>query len=140
MRYLVDHYLNAADLKVQPGRKISAHSLRHTAGTLAVQNGASLRQVQDLLGHADLRTTALYTHVGDKWKNNPGLKSGVSVFKLHDEDEEGVKEKGVKGKGKGKGKEAKAKGEGAKENGKRKRLSKGEATESADAPLPPTSE
>ena len=81
MRYLVDHYLNAADLKHQPGRKISAHSLRHTAGTLAVQNGVGLRQVQELLGHADLRTTAIYTHVGDKWQNNPGLKSGVSVFK-----------------------------------------------------------
>jgi integrase/recombinase XerD len=133
MRYLVDHYLNAADLKVQPGRKISAHSLRHTAGTLAVQNGVGLRQVQDLLGHADLRTTALYTHVGDKWKNNPGLKSGVSVFKPKDEDEEekGAKAKGVKGKGKG----AKAKGEGVKGKGKRKRLSKGEATESADVPL-----
>jgi integrase/recombinase XerD len=86
MRYLVDHYLNAVDLKHQPGRKISAHSLRHTAGTLAVQNGASLRQVQDLLGHADLRTTAIYTHVGDKWKNNPGLKSGVSVFKQEDSE------------------------------------------------------
>jgi hypothetical protein len=82
--------------------------LRHTAGTLAVQNGVGLRQVQDLLGHADLRMTALYTHVGDKWKNNPGLKSGVSVFKPHDEDEKGEgvkgKEKGAKGKGKGKGK------------------------------------
>ena len=81
MRYLVDYYLNAADLKHQPGRKISAHSLRHTAGTLAVQNGVGLRQVQELLGHADLRTTAIYTHVGDKWQNNPGLKLGVSVFK-----------------------------------------------------------
>jgi integrase/recombinase XerD len=86
MRYLVDMYLNAADLKQQPGRKISAHSLRHTAGTLAVQNGASLRQVQDLLGHADARTTAIYTHVGDKWKNNPGLKLGVSVFKPTEPD------------------------------------------------------
>ena len=86
MRYLVDFYLNAADLKVQPGRKISAHSLRHTAGTLAVQNGVGLRQVQDLLGHADLRTTAIYTHVGDKWQNNPGLKLGVSVFKPTDSE------------------------------------------------------
>ena len=73
--------MNGADLKHQPGRKISAHSLRHTAATLAVQNGVGLRQVQELLGHADLRTTAIYTHVGDKWQNNPGLKLGVSVFK-----------------------------------------------------------
>jgi integrase/recombinase XerD len=85
IRYLVDHYLNGADLKHQPGRKISAHSLRHTAGTLAVQNGVGLRQVQELLGHADLRTTAIYTHVGDKWQNNPGLKLGVSVFKQDDD-------------------------------------------------------
>ena len=87
-----------------------AHSLRHTAGTLAVQNGVSLREVQELLGHADLRTTAIYTHLGDKWKNNPGLKSGVSVFKLHDEEKEEIKEEGVKGKG-----------EGVKGKGKRKR-------------------
>ena len=107
-------------LKHQPGRKISAHSLRHTAGTLAVQNGVSLREVQELLGHADLRTTAIYTHLGDKWKNNPGLRSGVSVFKPKDE--------GVKGKG-----------EGGRGKGKRKRLSKEEATESTDVPLPPTS-
>ena len=80
MRYLVDYYLKRVDLKDMPSRKISAHSLRHTAGTLAVQNGASLRQVQDLLGHADLRTTALYIHVGDKWKNNPALKSGVNLY------------------------------------------------------------
>jgi integrase/recombinase XerD len=85
IRYLVDHYLSGVDLKHQPGRKISAHSLRHTAGTLAVQNGVGLRQVQELLGHADLRTTAIYTHVGDKWQNNPGLKLGVSVFKQDDD-------------------------------------------------------
>ncbi|WP_072061066.1 tyrosine-type recombinase/integrase [Crocosphaera watsonii] len=58
---------------------MSAHSLRHTAGTLAIRAGSDLRQVQDLLGHADPRTTALYAHVADRWRNNPALRLGVKV-------------------------------------------------------------
>jgi site-specific recombinase XerD len=58
---------------------LSAHSLRHTAATLAIQSGASLRQVQDLLGHADPRTTAIYTHIGDRWLNNPALNLGINL-------------------------------------------------------------
>jgi len=54
-------------------RQLSAHSLRHTAGTLTLRAGASLRQVQDLLGHADPRTTAIYAHISDRWTHNPAL-------------------------------------------------------------------
>lgn len=77
IRLIVDRYLQLADLKHTPGRTISAHSLRHTAGTLALRSGAELRQVQDLLGHADPRTTCIYAHVGDRWENNPALKLGI---------------------------------------------------------------
>jgi integrase/recombinase XerD len=79
VRKIVDGYLSALDLKHGEGRTLSAHSLRHTAGTLAIQSGASLRQVQDLLGHADPRTTAIYTHVGDRWLNNPALNLGIKL-------------------------------------------------------------
>jgi integrase/recombinase XerD len=79
IRFIVDSYLESLDLKHGQGRTLSAHSLRHTAGTLAIQNGASLRQVQDLLGHADPKTTAIYTHVGDRWINNPALKLGIKL-------------------------------------------------------------
>ncbi len=79
IRKIVDGYLQALNLKHGEGRTLSAHSLRHTAGTLAIQNGASLRQVQDLLGHADPRTTAIYTHVGDRWLNNPALNLGIKL-------------------------------------------------------------
>ena len=77
---IVDKYLHATDLKYTPGRTLFAHSLRHTAGTLALRTGSDLRQVQDLLGHADSRTTAIYAHVGDRSKNNPALKFGVPLF------------------------------------------------------------
>jgi site-specific recombinase XerD len=79
IRTIVDTYLKLADLKHTPGRTISAHSLRHTAGTLALRSGADLRQVQDLLGHSDPRTTSIYTHVGDRWENNPALKLNINI-------------------------------------------------------------
>ncbi|MDJ0573464.1 MAG: tyrosine-type recombinase/integrase [Pleurocapsa sp. MO_192.B19] len=71
IRTLVNNYLSECGLKKKDNKTISTHSLRHTAGTLALRGGAELRQVQDLLGHADLRTTAIYVHVGDRWDNNP---------------------------------------------------------------------
>jgi integrase/recombinase XerD len=80
IRQIVDKYLQATNLKYMEGRTLSTHSLRHTAGTLALRNGASLRQVQDLLGHADPRTTAIYAHVGDRWDNNPALKVGIDLL------------------------------------------------------------
>ena len=72
IRAIIDGYLKATNLKPQNGRTLSAHSLRHTAGTLALRTGADLRQVKDLLGHADPRTTSIYAHVGDRWEHNPG--------------------------------------------------------------------
>ena len=71
IRTLVNNYLSECGLKKKDNKTISTHSLRHTAGTLALRGGAELRQVQDLLGHADPRTTSLYVHVGDRWDNNP---------------------------------------------------------------------
>ena len=63
---------NLSKYKPKP-RNLSAHSLRHTAGTLAMRAGASLRQVQDLLGHTDPKTTMIYAHIGDRWSHNPAL-------------------------------------------------------------------
>jgi len=57
--YVVRRYIEMAGIT----KKGSCHLLRHTAATLMLENGADLRALQMLLGHARLNTTQIYTHV-----------------------------------------------------------------------------
>lgn len=55
---------------------LSVHKLRHTAATLMYQNGVDVRVLKDILGHENLNTTQIYTHVSNAqmenaMKNNP---------------------------------------------------------------------
>ncbi|WP_031496145.1 tyrosine-type recombinase/integrase [Bryobacter aggregatus] len=96
-------YVKAAQIKKQG----SCHMLRHTMATLMLEGGADTRFIQAMLGHADLKTTRIYTHVAirqlqeidrathpaqrskDRRPTNPASQDAADVFAALDaEDDE----------------------------------------------------
>lgn len=80
VQYMVNKYLDMAGL----GNKgYSVHKLRHTAATLMYQSGeVDIRVLKDILGHEQLNTTQIYTHVSDAGMENAMSKNPLAGVKL----------------------------------------------------------
>ncbi len=74
VHYIVKSYL----AQVDGAQKMTAHKLRHTAATLMYQSGVDLRVLQNYLGHENLGTTEIYTHLSSEQIENAAKSNPLS--------------------------------------------------------------
>ncbi|MCJ7601846.1 MAG: integron integrase [Desulfobulbaceae bacterium] len=76
---VINKAIKAAVRQKGISKKVSAHTFRHSFATHLLQRGTDIRTIQALLGHKDVTTTMIYTHVlaqGRLWSQEPARRSG----------------------------------------------------------------
>lgn len=73
-RSSIEYIISKISKESGVNHKLSPHTLRHTYATHLLDNGANIRSVQELLGHENLNTTEIYTHVSNDRLRNAYLK------------------------------------------------------------------
>jgi len=64
--YSVESRIARLAAKACLGSRVTPHVLRHTMATMMLDNGADIRVVQEILGHSNIRTTEIYTHISNE--------------------------------------------------------------------------
>ncbi len=77
--YLLNNILHEKGIE----KKITPHTLRHSFATHMLNNGADLRTIQELLGHSDIVTTRIYTHIAKK-----EIQNNYNKYQIRGDDNE----------------------------------------------------
>ncbi|MFR5440417.1 MAG: tyrosine-type recombinase/integrase, partial [Monoglobus pectinilyticus] len=85
VQHIVEKYVKKLGMD---SHKYTTHKLRHTAATLMHQSGVDIRILQEILGHKQLSTTEIYTHV-----NNNQIREAVAQNPLSEIESQGPKNK-----------------------------------------------
>lgn len=75
-KYTVQQKLQEIRKKHFPDKKLTPHKLRHTFATMLFKNKVDIKTIQELLGHASIATTQIYTHVEDAQMREAVMKLG----------------------------------------------------------------
>jgi hypothetical protein len=75
---VIQRALRRAVLDLGISRRISCHTFRHSFATHLLEEGYDIRTIQELLGHRDVKTTMIYTHVLNR--GGRGVRSPVDIL------------------------------------------------------------